>query len=133
MDVAETPFSRLTLCEDGILEAHPIQRDAPRNAALIAETMDALEAVAGGKARPVLWDPAGTLPLQPDGWRMIVDRVGLAGAIAAIGILIDADEAHLLGAFPETMNALLIPVRSFDDEASAREWLLQFVETGEGV
>ena len=126
MRVVETPFSRLTLCDDGILEAHPIQRDAPRDAALLSQTMDAVVEVAGGKARPVLWDPAGTLPLRPDGWQTIVDRV--ADVISALGIVIDEAEAPLLGAFPDSMNALLIPVRVFADEPEARDWLLQFVD-----
>jgi hypothetical protein len=90
-----------------------------------------MESVVGGKARPVLWDPAGTLPLEPDGWQTIVDR--LSDMMSALGIVIDEEEAPLLGAFPESINALLIPVRIFDDEATARGWLLQFVEPGEGA
>lgn len=126
MEVGETAYSRLTLCDDGILEAHPIQRRAPRNAALLTETMGALTAVAGGKSRPVLWDPAGTIPIPPDGWQTIVERV--KGVISALAIVIDPDEAPLLGRFPESMNMLLIPVRIFNDATTARRWLLQFVE-----
>lgn len=126
MRVVETPFSRLSLCDDGILEAHPIQRDAPRDAALLSDTLDAVDALAGGKPRPVLWDPAGTLPLRPDGWQAIVDRVD--GIVEALAIVVDLAEEPLLGAFPQIMNSLLIPVRVFDDEATARQWLLQFID-----
>ncbi len=125
MRVEETPFSRLTLCDDGILEAHPIDREAPRTAELLNQTMDALESVAGDRPRPVLWDPTGTVPLQPLGWQVIIDR--LSGVIAALGIVLDESERSLMGAFPESMNSLLIPVRIFADEADARSWLLQFV------
>ena len=102
MEVGETAYSRLTLCDDGILEAHPIQREALRDAALLTETMGVLEAVAGGKPRPVLWDPAGTIPIPPDGWQAIVERV--KGVMSALAIVIDAEQAPLLGKFPESMN-----------------------------
>ena len=126
MRVVETPFSRLSLCDDGILEAHPIQRDAPRDAALLSDTLDAMETVAGDRPRPVLWDPAGTLPLRPDGWQAIVDRVN--GLFEALAIVIDSAEEPLLGAFPQIMDSLLMPVRVFDDETAARQWLLQFAD-----
>ena len=126
MRVVETQFSRLTLCDDGILEAHPIQRDAPRNGALLSETLNALEEVSAGEPRPVIWDPAGTLPLQPDGWQVIVSRAD--DLFAALAIVLDSEETPLLGAFPESMNALLVPVRVFDDVVAARRWLLQFVD-----
>ena len=127
VSVRETPFSRLTLYDDGIVHAHPIQREAPRDAALISETIDALEVVADGVPRPVLWDPAGTLPLRPAGWQLVVERVG--GSMAALGIVLDDSEVHLLGSFPESMNSLMIPVRIFDNEESALRWLVQFVRT----
>lgn len=114
------------MCDDGILEAHPLERDEPRTAALLSQTMEALALVASGGPRPVLWDPAGTVPLPPKGWQAIIDR--LQGVMAALGIVLDASEAHLLGAFPDSMNSLLIPCRVFADESDARSWLQQFVD-----
>lgn len=88
--------------------------------------MDALALVASGGPRPVLWDPFGTLPLQPMGWLAIVAR--LQGVMAARGIVVDESEAHLLGAFPDSMNSLLISCRVFSDEPDARSWLQQLVD-----
>ena len=126
MHVVETPFSRLTLCDDGVLEAHPIDRSAPRSAALLNETIDALVVVGRGLPRPVLWDPTGTLPLPPDGWMTIVDM--LEGTMSALAIVLPDHELPLLGPFPETIASLLIPVQTFNDAAAARVWLRGFVD-----
>ena len=48
--------------------------------------------------------------------------------MAALGIVLEESDVHLLGAFPEVMNSLLIPVRVFADEESALRWLRGFVD-----
>jgi hypothetical protein len=124
--VEQTSFSRMTLFDDGIVEAQPLATDEPRTAHVLSEAMDAIATVGGGQSRPVLWNPTGTLPLRPDGWQTIVRRA--EQTISALAIVIGPEDESLLGAFPQTMDSLLIPVRVFHSETEARAWLLPFVE-----
>jgi hypothetical protein len=88
--------------------------------------MGLLLQVAHGTPRPVLWDPSGTLPLSPAGWREIVD--GIETAVSALAIVLPDEEVPLLGPFPEVIASMLIPVRIFADPVEARDWLLGFVD-----
>lgn len=115
----------MTLFGDGIVEAQPLATDEPRTARVLSEALDALATVAGGRSRPVLWNPTGTWPLRPDGWQTIVNRA--EQTISALAIVISPEDESLLGAFPQAMDSLLIPVRVFHIEAEARAWLIPFV------
>lgn len=125
MQLVQTAFSRLTLCDDGILEAQPLKTKQPRTGELLNETLDAIAGLTKGESHPVLWKATGTLPLRPGGWQAIVGRV--ERLVTAIAIVVTSEEEPLLGAFPATMDSLLVPVRVFTSEAEARAWLLQFV------
>ena len=125
MQVAQTAFSRLTLCDDGILEAQPLKTKEPRTGELLDETLDAIAGLTQGRSSPVLWKATGTLPIRPAGWQAIVSRA--ERLVTAIAIVVTSEEEPLLGAFPATMDSLLIPVHVFTSEVEARAWLLQFV------
>jgi hypothetical protein len=127
----ETPFSRLTLCDDGIIEAQPLRTEEPRTAELLTQALDAIERVAGGIRRPLLWDATGTLPLAPRGWQAIVDRI--ERLFTAMAIIVEDVEEPLLGAFPVAIDSLLIPVRVFPTKASGRDWLSQFANRDLGT
>lgn len=126
MRVEDTPFSRVVLCDDGIIEASPVVLDVPRRSTVLGEALDAIARLVGNGRRPVLWNPTGTLPLPPDGWQAIVARV--ERIISALAIVVDVEDEPLLGAFPATIDSLLIPAHVFHDEVEARQWLLQFVD-----
>ncbi|MCP4307055.1 MAG: hypothetical protein GY926_08700 [bacterium] len=130
MRVEETPYNRITLFDDGIIEATPLMPHIPRRAGLIGGALDTIARLAGSERRPVLWIPTGILPLPPDAWQTIVARV--ERIVSALAIVVDPEDEPLLGAFPASIDSLLIPARVFNDRADAREWLLQFVDTGEG-
>ena len=126
MRVEETPFSRVILCDDGIIEAVPQALDIPRNSGVLEEALNAIARLVGNGRGPVLWNPTGTLPLPPDGWRVIVAR--LERIVSAMAIVVDVEDEPLLGAFPATIDSVLIPAHVFNDEGEARKWLLQFVD-----
>lgn len=125
MKTAECSITRYTLREDGIVEALGINGEIPRTKATSIESLDTLERLLDGTRRPVLWDPRAVPRMHPEAWRTVVTRA--AGVALAIAILTDTDTDRMLGAYPDAMGALLVPVRTFTDEQSALEWLRLFV------
>jgi hypothetical protein len=128
MLVEEIPFSRIALCDDGVIEAQPLRTEQPRTAEVLTDALDAIERVAGGKRRPLLWNATGTLPLAPRGWQAIVDRI--ERLFVAMAIVVEDEEESMLGAFPVAIDSLLIPVRVFPTRAAGRDWVAQFADPG---
>lgn len=126
MRTVQTPFTRLTLYDDGVATAQSLRTDVPRSAELLSGSRDALAELVGDGARPLLWDPTGTLPLPPSGWQAIIE--GMSGLVCALAIVVDDLDDHELGSFPAAIDSLLVPVRLFTNELDAREWLQKFVD-----
>ena len=123
--VVESSITRYTLREDGIVVALGIKPDVERTRETSIESLDALECLVDGTPRPVLWDPREVPRLQPEAWRTVVERAERVAV--AIAILTDPATDRMLGVFPDTMDALLVPVRTFTDETAAVEWLREFI------
>ena len=120
MRVAESLIARYTLRDDGILVADDLNPELPRTTAAVDETMDVLLELIEGKPRPVLWR-LGLDRSYPEGWAALIRRA--PEATAALAIVVTEETRSVLGSFPATMDALLFPVRVFDNDTEAFEWL----------
>jgi hypothetical protein len=124
MKTIETGFGRLTLDDDGIMTARPVEVETPRTAEMVAEIMTGMSELAGSTPRPILYFPGNT-SLQPRGWQMLIDRIE-ASAVAIAIVAADAARRRL-GAFPAMVDSLMLPVRIFTEESDGRDWLATFV------
>lgn len=116
--------------DDGIVLGVGVNPEIPRTAESVSAAFDMLYQLVGGKPRPDLCDPRPAHAFPPEAWRTLISR--LPESISAFGIVADERVRQGVGAFPDAMNALLIPVRVFDNETDATEWLVQFVEAEVG-
>lgn len=130
LKVRETRSSRLTLDDDGVLTARPLSDEHLRGDALIGEILDNLAELANGTRRPAMWFPRN-VKLAATGWRALIDRI--AQAAIAVAVVVADIEHHQLGAIPQIVDSLLLPVRVFDDEVEAKQWLLMFLEPSPGA
>ena len=120
MRVAESAIARYTLRNDGIVVADDLNPELPRSGAAVEETMDVLLQLIEGKPRPVLWR-LGLDRSSPEGWAALIRR---ASEVTTVLAIVATDETRsVLGSFPATMDALLFPVRVFDNDAEAIDWL----------
>lgn len=126
MNSVTTPTTQFTLRDDGIVVGIAINPEVPRTAGNVAASLDELEQLLDGDVRPGLWDARPAIGFPPAAWNTLIRR--LLSSISALAIIADERVREAIGAFPSAMDALLIPVRVFDDEAAAIAWLQQFVE-----
>lgn len=126
---AETPTTKLTLRDDGVLAARGVNSEIPRTAETVHVVMDALSEIAGDVRRPVLWDIRGSTIGRPESMQVFVGRA--AESMSAIALLIDAEASPELSsrieAFSPVVDVLLMPVRVFSEESEASAWLQSFV------
>ena len=120
-----TDTTHFTLRSDGIVVGRATNPETPRTRENVSAALDELELLLEGEPRPGLWDPRLVKQFPPSAWSVLISR--LEQSMMALAILVDVDTEKALGAFPEAIDAFLMPVRVFDDESDAIEWLLQFV------
>ncbi len=126
MKTLRTAITEYTIRPDGIVVGRDINPETGRTAQRISESFDRLEELTQGRRAPGLWD-ARLVPQFPlSVWTVFVDRIDEVAV--ALAILVDESGERAMGAFPEVLSSLLIPVRLFDDEAAAIDWLQQFVD-----
>ena len=124
----ETETTRFILTDDGIVVGRAVNPHVPRTAQNVSDALDQLEHLIGGEPRPGLWDPRAVDRFPPEAWRAMITR--LDGSLVALAILIDERGADAFGAFPDAIDALMMPVRVFRDETEAMTWLRQFADPG---
>ncbi len=110
--------------DDGVVVGRGLTGDAPRTYNEVMENLEVLRTVTGGKAVPGLWDPGAVPKYEPDALRALI--AGLEKSLTALAIVLPSVDGPALGAFPDAINAFLLPVRVFGDEAEALEWLREF-------
>ena len=129
MHSVDTPTTKLYLRDDGVLVALGINPEIPRTTETVDLVMDALAEVAGEERRPVLWDVRNLSAGSLDSVGVFVARV--EESVAALGLLIDdgagAELLTRIEAFSPIVDALLVPVQLFREEAEAVAWLQEFV------
>ena len=124
MKSIETPTTLFILTDDGILIGRAINPETPRSAETTAAALGQLEVLLEGDRCPGLWDPRTIDRFPAEAWSMMISR--LEKSLVALAILIDDTMAGSLGAFPDAIGSILMPVRTFQDEAEAMNWLRQF-------
>ena len=128
MKSMETETTRFILTDDGIVVGRAVNQHVPRTAQNVSDALDQLEHLIGSEPRPGLWDPRAVDRFPPEAWRAMITR--LDGSLVALAILIDERGADAFGAFPDAIDALMMPVRVFRDETEAMTWLRQFADPG---
>ena len=126
MRTFSSAIHEFTVRDDGLLVANEINLDTPRTSQNVSETLDVLQQALGGSLIPGIWCAISMPEFPPTVWPVFVNRIG--EALIALAILADEQVEKTLGAFPDVINSLLIPVRLFHTEDEAVEWLLQFVD-----
>ena len=129
MESVETPTTRFLVRDDGIIEARGINPETPRTEETVNAAMNALVEIAGGKRKPMLWDVRNLSIGTPGSRVAFVAR--LSETVSALGLLVDTKiEDSLMSvveAYSPIVEALLVPVQLFHDEAEAVAWLQGFV------
>ncbi|MDJ0923864.1 MAG: hypothetical protein QNJ77_04810 [Acidimicrobiia bacterium] len=126
MSPGSVPTTEFTLRDDGIVLGRAINPDVPRTRENVAQALDELDQLTGGEPRPGLWDPRAVTRFPPHAWSVLVSR--LSETFVALAILVNDETEKAMGAFPDAIDAFLIPVRLFRSEAPAISWLQQFID-----
>lgn len=123
MKTAESAIAHYTLRDDGIVVARDLNAEVRRTTAAVDQTMNVLMRLIDGKPRPVLW-LLGLEKSSAEGWMALIRRA--PEVTKALAIVVNERTQPVLGAFPESMDALLFPVQVFEAESAALEWLGTF-------
>ena len=121
MRTLRSTVAEYTLYDDGVVVARAIHPEIPRTVDTASKSLDVLEELIEGRPRPILWDIRGAARLQPEAWQALIGR--LETVATALAVMADEETPPLLGAFPEAIDSLLMPVGRFDDEEAALVWL----------
>lgn len=116
---------RFTLRNDGIIVGRGHETQAPRTKQEVIANLAAMDELLGGERAPGLWLPGAEPQYEPDALQRLIH--GLVDRLSAVA-LVASDPPPGLAAFPAAVNALLLPMRIFEHEADAEQWLLEFVE-----
>ncbi|MDJ0954150.1 MAG: hypothetical protein QNJ81_10765 [Acidimicrobiia bacterium] len=126
MKTLRTAITEYTIRDDGIVIGRDINPETERTTQLVSDSFDRVRELTQGRRAPGLWD-ARSIPNFPlSVWTVFVDRIDKV--VVALAILVGESGERAMGAFSEVLSSLLIPVRLFDDEAAAIEWLQQFLD-----
>lgn len=125
MRTVATPTMTFALRDDGIIVGRGKPTEAPRTEPEVAGNLAVMDELLEGIPAPGLWFPEAAPRYEPDALQRLIH--GLVDRLSAVAI-VASDPPPALAAFPAAVNALLLPVRIFEHEADAEQWLLQFVE-----
>lgn len=125
MPTAETPTMTFSLRNDGIIVGRGKPSVRLRTEPEVAANLAVMDELLGDEPAPALWFPDELLRYEPDALQRLIH--GLLDRLTAVAI-VASDPPPALAAFPDAVNALLLPTRIFEKESDAVSWLLQFVE-----
>lgn len=80
----------------------------------------------GEKSPPALIDLSGVLSISSEGRQYIAEEIPKIG-VPATALLVKSRISRLIGSFFIGINKPVFPVRLFDDETRAIEWLQGFI------
>ncbi|MDJ0498114.1 MAG: hypothetical protein QNJ89_09805 [Acidimicrobiia bacterium] len=129
MHSVETPTMSFTLRDDGVIVGRGKPTDNMRTEPEVARNLAVMDELLGGQLAPALWYPDEVLRYEADALQRLIH--GLVQRLTAVAI-VASDPPPALAAFPGAVNALLLPVRIFEQEADAEQWLHQFTEYPSG-
>ena len=92
-----------------------------RTKALVEESFRKAFALSGGERRPWLVDARALPGVDPEAWVSISERI--APAATALGILVSDATPAEMARWRALFDSLLLPCRTFVDEAPAVAWL----------
>jgi len=118
-DAVETTTSYVWV-DDGIIHIRP-SGDVPSTAETVAETSGVIRELTNGVPMPVLDDVRNWPGANHGAWMTLVSNA--LSLFSAIAWVVDAESSPRLGAFPETIDRLMVPFRVFTDEAEALAFL----------
>ena len=124
MEIATSTVMNFTLRDDGIIWAESQPGIEPTEM-LLEEAESACRRLRRTTRRAAIWDIRRLERPKPDAWVRFIE--GAPNNLLAIAVVGEPEHIKLLGSFPGLIDSLLIPFRLFTDEASALEWLRQFV------
>lgn len=122
MGTVETATMTFTMRDDGTIVGRGKPADRVRTESEVAANLAAMDELLEGRLAPGLWYPDTALRFEPDALQRLIH--GLLERLSAVAI-VAADPPPALAAFPAAVDALLLPMRVFGDEAAAEEWLRQ--------
>ena len=125
MQTIKTTAVQITLRDDGILEIERLP-EGETTADLVLEQIAAVRQLIGEKRRPLLWNPSGFLMTDPAAWKQWVEEA--PDLFVAAAVIHDEEQGEPLSPY-WAVNAMLIPLQVFVDEAEAVEWLSGFVDS----
>ncbi len=123
MPSIETPTVTFSVRTDGVIVGRGKSDGGMRTGAEVAANLAAMDELLEGRRAPGLWFPDSMQGYEPDALQMLIH--GLLDRLSAVAI-VAPDPPPELAAFPDVVNALLLPVKVFQDEADAEAWLAQF-------
>lgn len=124
METAVSSVLHFTLRDDGIVLAES-QPGVEPTEELLQEAEAACRRLRQDVRRPALWDIRRLVKPKPDAWMGFIN--GAPNNLTAIAVLGEPHHIELLGSFPGLIHSLLLPFQMFTDEASAVEWLSDYV------
>ena len=106
--------------DDGIIHIQST-KGVPSTAETVADTFAAIRGLTSGVPKPVLDDVRGWPGANHGAWGAFVSKA--LSLFSAIAWVADAEAVPRLGAFPDTIDRLLVPFAIFTNEADALRFL----------
>ena len=125
MSSIETPTMVVSRRADGVIVGKERNFHLPRDPERVGAAMNAAWELAGHKPCAALWDMRGSPRPNAEAWQLFIHRI--PDLFVALAIVADEEAVEVLGAFPATMDALLVPVRVFEDDEEASKWIGRYV------
>lgn len=120
----ETPTTSFSMRSDGVIVGRGKPAGGTRTGPEVAANLAAMDELLEGRKAAGLWFPDPTQGYEAEAMQMLIH--GLLERLSAVAI-VAPDPPPALAAFPSAVNALLLPVQVFRDQAEAEAWLAQYV------
>ena len=123
MKETTTTTARVWLDDDGIV--HYVSIGVSSTADTVMEGLTAVGQLTDGKPSPILFDSRGWPSGDPASWVQYINMIEMVCSAAAV--VVDAESASALGAFPARIDELVIPFQVFYDEDEALEFVRSYL------
>lgn len=105
--------------EDGFIRV--VGRGVEHTPATVQQTLSAIRELGDGQRVRILFDARSWGAAGVASWVEFLKNIEVVCTAAAV--VVDSDEPIQVGAFPSTLDRLVIPFRSFTSETEARAFL----------
>lgn len=125
MPSIRTDMVEMNLDQSGVVRVTEHNPEARHTAETMDADLEAFRTLTNGQALPAIWDVRRMSRPTPVGWQALMEQ--LPEVLPALALVVDDESRLIAGAFPEALNAFMLPTRVFEDLTSAQQWAEQFV------